>query len=254
MELSVFPNPYMASVHVANSITDVIQKNNAINRQTILGLSTGNTPKPVYDELIRLNKAGTSFRNVVSFNLDEYYPMSGSSGKSYHSYMHNHFFSHVDIPSQNIHIPDGSIAEHEINEYCKSYEQKITDFGGIDIQILGIGRTGHVGFNEPGSGIDSITRLVYLEDITRQDAKIHFNGSPVPEKAITMGIKTILEAKKIYLLAWGEKKAEIIAKSFLQQVSSDCPVSFLQGNKKLELVLDEPAAAMIQNEIQVNRI
>lgn len=253
MELSVFPNPYMASVHIANGIADVIQKNNAINRQTILGLATGDTPIRVYDELIRLNSAGISFRNVVTFNLDEYYPMPRSSDNSYYSYMYNHFFSHVDIPLQNIHIPDGSVSEHEVNKYCESYEQKIEDFGGVDIQILGIGRTGHIGFNEPGSSINSITRLVRLKDLTRYDAKIHFNEIPVPEKAITMGVKTILKAKKIYLLAWGEQKAEIIRESFFQEISSACPASFLQGNEKVELVLDEPAAAMIQSEIEINR-
>lgn len=253
MELCVFSNPYIASVHVANSIADVIRKNNVVNKQTTLGLATGETPIQIYDQLIKLNKAGISFRNVVTFNLDEYYPMLRSSDNSYHSYMHNHFFSHVDISPQNIHIPDGSIAEHEVDEYCESYEQKIADFGGIDIQILGIGRTGHIGFNEPGSSINSITRLVHLKDLTRHDAKIHFNGIAVPERAITMGIKTILEARKIYLLAWGEQKAEIIRKSFFQEISSACPASFLQGNKKLELVLDEPAAALIQSKIEINR-
>ena len=181
----------------------------------MLGLATGSTPVGVYDELIRLHKEeGLSFPNVVTFNLDEYYPMQPDELQSYHRFMHEHLFDHIDIPPENVHIPDGTLPLEQVHEYCQRYEQQINEAGGIDLQMLGIGRTGHVGFNEPGSGRDSRTRLITLDRVTRMDAASDFFGEEnVPRKAITMGVGTILDARRVILMAWGEGKAPVIAQA-----------------------------------------
>ncbi len=188
-----------ASVAVADEIADLIRKNDKENKSTVLGLATGSTPVRVYDELVRLHKEeGLSFKNVITFNLDEYYPIEPNSLQSYVRFMNEHLFDHIDIPDENVHIPDGTIPEEEVHQYCEEYEQKIAEAGGLDIQILGIGRTGHIGFNEPGSRPDSLTRLITLDKITRKDAASDFFGEEyVPRRAITMGVGKILEADKI---------------------------------------------------------
>src|SRR5690606_30884610 len=193
-------------------IASIIKNKQAKGETAVLGLATGATPVKVYQELVRLHKEeGLSFRDVVTFNLDEYYPMQPTDDQSYVSFMKKHLFDHIDIPAANINIPDGTLAPEEIQGYCEAYEQKISNLGGLDIQILGIGRTGHIGFNEPGSAPNSGTRLVTLDDLTRRDASRDFGGKEnVPTKAITMGVGTIFKAKEIILMAWNEKKAEII--------------------------------------------
>ena len=185
-----------------------------------------------------------SFSNVITFNLDEYYPMDPGAIQSYHRFMDEYFFSKVDIPKENINIPNGRLEMDAIGDFCKAYEKKIDSLGGIDIQILGIGRTGHIGFNEPGSTSRSYTRLVTLDKKTRGDASKDFKSmESVPRKAITMGVGTIFKAKSIYLMAWGEKKAEIVAKAIEEKVTALIPATFLQNHPEAVFVLDEPAAS-----------
>jgi len=229
---------------VAKEIADLIRSKAAKNEKCILGLATGSSPVKLYAELVRMHKEeGLSFKNVITFNLDEYYPMSKDSEHSYHYFMHHHLFDHIDINPKNIHIPDGSLAPEKVEEFCKSYEQEIENAGGIDLQILGIGRTGHIGFNEPGSPITSKTRMVYLDDLTKKDAAEEFDGiDNVPSKAITMGVGTIMKAKKIILLAWGEKKAPIIKATVEGELSDKIPATFLQVHSNVQFYIDEKAA------------
>ena len=223
----------------------MINQNNLIAKTTVLGLATGSTPIKVYKELIRLHKdEGLSFKNVITFNLDEYYPMKSDSAQSYVTFMNENLFNHIDIDKINIHIPDGTLGENEIVNFCLSYEKKISEYGGIDLQILGIGRTGHIGFNEPGSAPNSGTRLVTLDDLTRRDASRDFGGKEnVPTKAITMGVGTIFKAKEIILLAWHKKKASIIKKAVEGEISPNVPATFLQLSDQVEFILDQDAAS-----------
>ena len=174
-------------------------------------------------------KEGLSFKNVHTFNLDEYYPMQPEALQSYVRFMREHLFDHIDIPKKNINIPDGTLNKDEIAEFCKTYEEKIDKLGGLDIQVLGIGRTGHIGFNEPGSSERSLTRLVSLDQVTRIDAASDFFGEEnVPRKAITMGVGSIMKAAKVYMMAWGEGKSAIIRKAVEGAVTDQIPSSFLQ--------------------------
>lgn len=240
----IYEESFEASIAVANEITDLIRKNDKESKPTVLGLATGSTPVRVYDELVRLHKEeGLSFKNVITFNLDEYYPIEPNSLQSYVRFMNEHLFDHIDIPDENIHIPDGTIPEEDVHQYCEEYEQKILDAGGLDIQILGIGRTGHIGFNEPGSRPDSLTRLITLDKITRKDAASDFFGEEyVPRRAITMGVGTILEADKIILMAWGEGKAPIIKESVEGGINESVPATYLQNHDNTFVVLDEASA------------
>jgi 6-phosphogluconolactonase/Glucosamine-6-phosphate isomerase/deaminase len=230
---------------VAQRIAKLIRDKQAKGEKTVLGLATGVTPIAVYDELIRLHKEeGLSFKNVITFNLDEYYPMQPSSAQSYVRFMNQYLFDHVDIDRANIHIPDGTLAESNIAAFCLNYEKQIETLGGLDLQILGIGRTGHIGFNEPGSAPNSGTRLVTLDDLTRTDAARDFGGKDgVPTKAITMGVGTIFKARQIILMAWSEKKAPIIKKAVEGELSAEVPATYLQLSDHVEFVLDTPAAS-----------
>lgn len=243
----IFDAPEEGARYVAAKIAAFINKRNSEGLPTVLGLATGNTPIPLYMELVRLHKEeGLSFKKVISFNLDEYYPISPDDVNSYHYFMFKHLFSHIDIDRANVHIPVGTLAEHMINEYCEGYERMIREAGGIDIQILGIGRAGHIGFNEPGSQLNDITRLVTLNPLTISDAAGDFGGAEfVPRKALTMGVRTIMEARKVFLLGWGEKKAEILAKAIEGQVGIEVPASFLQKHKDTEFILDKGAASKL---------
>lgn len=242
--VEIFEDSFTASLSVAKEIATLIRKRNNLNKSTVLGLATGSTPVKVYDELIRFHREeGLSFKNVITFNLDEYYPMQPDSLQSYVRFMKEHLFDHIDIPEENVHIPDGTIAENEINEYCRQYEQKIKDAGGIDIQLLGIGRTGHIGFNEPGSRPDSLTRLVTLDVITRKDAASDFFGEEyVPRRAITMGVGTIINSEKVILMAWGESKAPIISKAIEGEIKESIPATYLQNHENARIVLDEASS------------
>ena len=247
LPVSVYANPQAASITVAERIATLIRNKDKKGGKTILGLATGVTPIAVYAELVRLHKAGQlSFKNVITFNLDEYYPMQPTAAQSYVTFMTEHLFAHVDINKKNIHIPDGTLPEKEIPAFCLAYEQKISELGGLDLQILGIGRTGHIGFNEPGSAPNSGTRLVTLDDLTRNDASRDFGGKQnVPTKAITMGIGTIFKAKEIILMAWSQKKAPIVKKAVEGEMSGEVPATYLQLSDNVEFVLDEAAASSL---------
>ena len=236
-----------ASAQIAQYIADLIREKNGRGEKCVLGLATGSSPIGVYRELVRLHKEeGLSFKNVVTFNLDEYYPMQPENVQSYVYFMHKHLFNHIDIPEENINIPDGTIPQQNIYKFCQDYEQKIKDNGGIDLQILGIGRTGHVGFNEPGSGLNSPTRLISLDTLTITDAASDFGSvENVPKRAITMGIETIMSARDIILMAWGEKKASIVREAVEGKVSDLVPATYLQNHSNTKVFLDAAAASKL---------
>ena len=240
----IFDESKQASKIVANEIAILIRKKQKENKNCILGLATGSSPISVYEELVRLHKEeGLSFSNVITFNLDEYFPMKNVDIQSYHHFMNLHLFSHIDIKLENINIPNGELDLDKINNHCNKYENKIKKLGGIDFQLLGIGRTGHIGFNEPGSNYSSLTRIVHLDYITRNDARKGFYGiENVPTKAITMGINTIRKSKRVVLLAWGQNKAEAIKKAIEGKVDTNIPASFLQNHKNVTFVLDRTSA------------
>jgi glucosamine-6-phosphate deaminase len=241
----VFASSGQASRHVALIIESLIRQNNSAARPTVLGLATGSTPVGLYRELIRLHQeAGLDFSRVVTFNLDEYYPMAPDGPHSYHRWMCETFFNHVNIPRPNIHIPDGTVPPEEAEEACQRYEQLIRRAGGIDLQVLGVGRTGHIGFNEPGSTRNSRTRLVTLDEVTRRDAASGFFGlEHVPHQALTMGIGTILEAKKVVIMAFGEHKAPVVRRAVEGEPTDAVAASFLQRHADTTFLLDEPAAS-----------
>lgn len=243
--VKIFSSSEEASVFVAGEIASLIKSRQREKKPCVLGLATGSTPTRVYDELVMLHKKkGLSFKNVYTFNLDEYYPMNPDSLQSYVRFMREYLFDHIDILSKNIHIPDGTVPKEKVAAFCRSYEKKIQDLGGIDIQILGIGRTGHIGFNEPGSTEKSFTRLITLDHVTRMDAASDFFGEEnVPRKAITMGVGTILKVKRIILMAWGEGKASIIQKAVEGPVTDQNPSSFLQNHPNALVVLDEASSS-----------
>ncbi len=244
----IYSDSKEASKYVADEIIANILKKEKEKKPCILGLATGSSPVKVYDYLIEAyQKKEVSFKNVITFNLDEYYPMNPESIQSYVRFMNEHLFDHIDIPTENINIPNGSLPIEEVKEFCAKYEEKIKSLGGIDIQLLGIGRTGHVGFNEPGSSMTSKTRMIRLDKITRLDAASDFFGQEnVPSKAITMGVGTIINAKKIFLLAWGEGKAKIIKSTVEGPVQDSIPATFLQHHYDCNFVLDEAAASELK--------
>ena len=241
----IFDSSKKASILVAQEIADLIREKQKLGEKCVLGLATGSSPIKVYEELIRLHKEeGLSFSNVVTFNLDEYYPMDKSNIQSYHYFMHEHLFNHIDILSENINIPDGNINNEDLYQYCIDYEMKIKKAGGIDFQLLGIGRTGHIGFNEPGSHLNSGTRIITLDHITRIDAAPAFLGiDNVPRKAITMGIGTVKSAKRIVLLAWGLHKAGIIKDTIEGEISSNVPATYLQQHDNVTFIIDKEASS-----------
>jgi glucosamine-6-phosphate deaminase len=238
-------SPSEGSKLIAQEIAFLINEKQKQNKMCVLGLATGSSPISVYRELVRMHKEeGLSFKNVISFNLDEYYTISKEDVQSYHYFMHTHLFNYVDIEPENINIPNGEVDIDEVRNFCISYEEKIQEAGGIDLQILGIGRTGHIGFNEPGSHRNSRTRTITLDHLTRYDAAPSFQGiEHVPRKAITMGIQTILSAKRVLLMAWGTNKAEIIQKAIEGAISPMIPTTYLQLHKNTTLVLDHESAA-----------
>lgn len=242
--VQVYPHSTQANKAVAQLIADLIRQRASAGRHCVLGLATGSTPVGVYDELVRLHREeGLSFANVITFNLDEYYPMQPNELQSYVRFMREHLFDLVDIVKENCHVPDGTLPIEQVADYCTWYEDQIEQAGGIDIQLLGVGRTGHIGFNEPGSGKESRTRLITLDRVTRIDAASDFFGQEnVPRRAITMGVGTILEAHQIVMLAFGEHKAPIIAKAVEGGVSPTIAASFLQEHPNAMVVLDEAAA------------
>ena len=230
---------------LAHRVIEAIERETATKGHCVLGLATGSTPIGIYRELIRRYQRGeVDFSNVITFNLDEYYPMAPTSIHSYRRYMMENLFSHVNIDAANIHIPDGSIDRREIFGHCEEYEEEIQAAGGIDFQILGIGRSGHIGFNEPGSSPDSRTGLITLDTVTRNDAAADFFGEEnVPVEAMTMGIATILDSRRIALVATGEHKAEIVRRAVEGKISPDVSATYLQEHSAATVYLDPPAAA-----------
>jgi glucosamine-6-phosphate deaminase len=242
---SIFPNSEAASAAVAQEIARLVRQKEAEGKPAVLGLATGSSPKKVYTELIRLHRQeGLSFKNVVTFNLDEYYPIQPDALQSYWLFMREQLFDHIDIPKENYHLPDGTLPPDKVREYCQEYERKIESYGGLDFQLLGIGRNGHIGFNEPGSHENSRTRLMTLDLTTRIDAAMDFGGlAKVPRRAITLGVQLIMNAKRVVLIAWGEHKAGIIRQAVEGAVSETVPASYLQGHPNVQFVIDEGAAS-----------
>ncbi|MCB9354792.1 MAG: glucosamine-6-phosphate deaminase [Lewinellaceae bacterium] len=244
MPVKIWEDSVEASRHVARSVALAIRQRQQEGEHIVLGLATGSTPIKIYEELVRMHKdEGLSFHNVITFNLDEYYPMPKEAQQSYWRFMHEYLFDHVDILPENVHIPDGLVPMEKVADYCERYEKLIDLAGGIDIQILGIGRTGHIGFNEPGSWETSLTRMVRLDHLTRHDAIKDFQSEDdVPYRAITMGIGSIFKARSVYLLAWGQHKASIVQQAVEAEISHSVPASFLQKHPNVRVVLDKSAA------------
>jgi glucosamine-6-phosphate deaminase len=245
--VAVYPSSAEASLAVARDVAALIRAKRPGNRAAVIGLATGSTPLSLYAELVRMHREeGLSFANVVTFNLDEYYPIQPDDPRSYRHFMKAHLFDHIDIPPGNTHVPDGTGAAAAVDAHCREYEEKIQAAGGIDFQILGIGRTGHIGFNEPGSARRSRTRMVNLDSITRRDASEDFGGEEnTPRRAITMGVKTILEARRIVLMAWGQHKAEIVRAATEGPVTPQVTASFLQEHDHVQFVIDSAAAGAL---------
>lgn len=228
---------------VAQIVADVVQERNAVGQNAVLGLPTGSTVVGVYRELIRMHhEEGLDFTHVTTFNIDEYYGVKPDQVQSYHHWMHHQLFKHINALPQNIHIPDGTVSPDELDEYCRRFEAEIEGAGGIDVMILGIGRNGHIGFNEPFSIRNSRTRLCMLDPITRVDAASDFFGEEsVPTHAVTMGLGTILEARKILLLALGEHKASIVREAIEGPVTDRVPASYLQEHGDACVFVDSAA-------------
>ncbi|MES1220059.1 MAG: glucosamine-6-phosphate deaminase [Bacteroidota bacterium] len=243
--VKIFGSPAEGSAFVAQEIASLIRYKQSKGEKCVLGLATGSSPKTLYAELVRMhNEEGLSFKNVIAFNLDEYYPIDNNALQSYNRFMKKHLFDKIDIDQRNCHIPNGEWNKEDIKKYCAKYESLIDEVGGIDLQILGIGNNGHIGFNEPGSSLFSKTRLVPLDNSTRIANSHEFqNISKVPRLAITMGISTIMKAKKILLMAWGQIKAPVIQKSVEGNVTEQIPASLLQQHNECLFVVDGPASS-----------
>ncbi|MDZ4290173.1 MAG: glucosamine-6-phosphate deaminase [Prosthecobacter sp.] len=241
----IFPTSSAAAKALAAEVRALIEERAAQGKTAVIGMATGSTPVPFYRELIRLHKdEGLSFKNVITFNLDEYYGLSADHPESYACFMREQLFDHIDIPKKNINIPSGTVAGDQVFTHCRDYEERIDSAGGIDFQILGIGRTGHIGFNEPGSSRDSLTRRITLDRVTRQDAAADFRGEEnVPHFAITMGVGTILRGKRLVLMAWGDNKAEMVAKAVEGPVTEAISASFLQDHSNARFFIDQGAAS-----------
>lgn len=243
--VNIFPDLKKGSKAVAVEIANLIREKQKKKQTCVLGLATGSTPKTLYAELVRMHREEKlSFKNVIAFNLDEYYPIDNDALQSYSRFMRTHLFDHVDIKPGNIHIPDGQVKKEQIKSHCLEYERMIDAAGGIDLQILGIGNNGHIGFNEPGSGIYSRTRLITLDNSTRIANSYEFaNISEVPRLAITMGISTIMKAKRIILMAWGPNKAPVIKEAVEEDDTESVPASLLQNHDSASFYIDEAAAS-----------
>jgi glucosamine-6-phosphate deaminase len=242
--VKIYPSVQAGSEYVARQIANAIKAKQQEGKTIVLGLATGSTPKTLYAELVKMHQTeNLSFSNVITFNLDEYYPIERNAIQSYWRFMHQHLFDYVNIAPENIHIPNGEWTKDEMKKYCQDYEKKIEAAGGIDIQVLGIGQNGHIGFNEPGSSLQSKTRLIALTNNTRIANSSEFQGiSNVPRLAITMGVQTIMKSKQIFLMAWGQIKAPIIQLAVEGDDNENIPASLLQTHDDVQFVIDETAA------------
>ncbi len=245
IRLHVHPDKATAVRAVAADIAALVRARAAEGRRAVLGLATGSTPIPLYAELVRLHREeGLSFRGVTTFNLDEYSGLGPDHDQSYRWFMQRQLFDHVDVVPAETHVPDG--LAKDVAGAAAAYEDAIRAAGGIDLQVLGIGRTGHIGFNEPPAGPATRTRQVHLDELTRRDNASFFGDvAKVPHHAVTMGVGTILDCRRVVLLAWGEGKADIVRRSVEDAPSDDCPASWLQRHAACDFVLDAPAAAKL---------
>lgn len=245
IRLHVHPDKATAVRAVAADIAGLIRARAAAGKRAVLGLATGSTPIPLYAELVRLHREeGLSFRNVTTFNLDEYSGLGPDHDQSYRWFMQRQLFDHVDVTPAETHVPDG--LAKDVAAAAAAYEAAIRAAGGIDLQVLGIGRTGHIGFNEPPAGPATRTRQVHLDELTRRDNAAFFGDvAKVPRHAVTMGVGTILDCRRVVLLAWGEGKADIVRRSVEDAPSDDCPASWLQRHAACDFVLDPAAAARL---------
>ncbi|MBN2207180.1 MAG: glucosamine-6-phosphate deaminase [Candidatus Aminicenantes bacterium] len=241
MEVIIQPDAAAAGLLAARMVAAVIKD----KPHAVIGFPTGSTPIPFYARLVRMHREdGLDFSRITTFNLDEFVALAHDHPASYHAYMEKHLFGHVNVARDRIHIPDGTAAD--IPSYCRQYEDDIRTAGGIDIQILGIGPDGHIGFNEPTSSLGSRTRIKTLTLQTRRDNAAEFGGEDkVPFHVLTMGIGTILDSRMILLLAFGAKKAEIVARAVEGPITALVPASALQLHPRTVLLLDEPAAARL---------
>jgi glucosamine-6-phosphate deaminase len=246
----IFENPDSASACVASEMARLIRERAALGRNAVLGLASGSTPLPLFEELIYLHQEeGLSFANVITFSLDEYLGLKGDDPNSFRFFLMRNLFDHLDIPDRNLHFLRGNLRPAAVNPHCAAYEKEISNAGGIDLQILGIGRNGHIAFNEPGSAKDSRTRRVVLAETTREDAAAGFGGiDQVPISALTLGCGTILEARRVILMAWGPKKARVVRRAIAGPATPKLPASYLQHHPSAQVFLDPPAAAVLVKE------
>lgn len=245
IQTRIYPTASAGDVYVAEEVARTIREKAAAGEKCVLALSTGKSPVGVYKELVRKHQEeGLSFGNVVAFALDEYYPISLEETQSRCRALKEHLLDHVDIPQENVHLIDGEVPQDEVSAYCKKYEEKLHAAGGIDIILLGIGAQGQIGFNEPGTYHNAKTRVVAMSNNMKKVAAADFYGiENVPERAITMGISTVMEAKRVIMFAWSEEKAEIVEKIVEGPITVDVPASILQNHKNCELVVSEDAAS-----------
>lgn len=242
MNILTFDSDDKLNEAAANIIIGLVQT----TPRAVLGLATGGTPVGIYREIVReFDRGMISFRNAVSFNLDEYVGLPADHPESYRSYMRTHLFSHIDLPEGQCHIPDGNAAD--LPAECRRYDERIEQYGQIDLQLLGLGHNGHIGFNEPAHALTRGTHVVELAEKTREANARYFAGiAEVPSQAITMGVGTILKAKKILLVVKGADKAEIVRRALQGRITTDCPASLLQTHPNLIVLLDEAAAGRLK--------
>ena len=243
----IFPTIEEGAIDIANHLEADIKKREQEGRKYIMGVGSGSSLTPIFHELIKRHQAGKlSFKNVVVFNAYEYFPLSEENVNRGINQLKERFLNHIDIEADNIFTPDGTIAQNDVQEHCRQYEQHIKELGGLDVILLGIGRMGNIATNEPGSSITSASRLILIDETSREEMKMSFGSQEsVPPCSITMGVSTILSARKIFLTAWGEEKAEIIKKTVEGKVSDAIPASFLQTHNDAHVVIDLSAAAKL---------
>ena len=243
----IYPKTEDGVKEVAKAVVEEVQQQRRDGEYCVLGLGTGTSLTPVYEELIRLHKEeGVSFQNVVVFNAYEYFPLAKDAQQSAIRQLHERFLDHVDIDSKNVFSPDGTIEQDQVQQHCRLYEQRIKSFGGIDVMLLGIGRMGNIATNEPGSSLNSPSRIILIDATSREEMTRSFGSSePVPPCSITMGVATILAAKKIFLTAWGEEKAEILRNTIEGSITDQIPATFLQTHNDVRVVCDIAAASRL---------
>ena len=243
----IFPTIEEGTIDIANQLEADIKKREQEGRKYVMGVGSGSSLTPIFQELIKRHQTGKlSFKNVVIFNAYEYFPLSVENVNRSINQLKERFLNHIDIDAENIFTPDGTIAQNDVQEHCRQYEQHIKELGGLDVILLGIGRMGNIATNEPGSSITSASRLILIDETSREEMKMSFGSQEsVPPCSITMGVSTILSARKIFLTAWGEEKAEIIKKTVEGKVSDAIPASFLQTHNDAHVVIDLSAAAKL---------